>query len=188
MNNQLLTGHLVRLVASDPDQVGALFSRWSRDSEFLQLLDSDPAQPTDVKRLQERMRKDADNERPGNFFFLIQRLQDERVVGETALTSASDQHRNAWLSIAIGERELWGQGFGSDAVQVALRFAFQELNLHRVSLSTFEYNPRAVRAYEKIGFVHEGRVRAGMSRHGKRWDMLFMGILRREWEAKCLQP
>lgn len=184
MNNKLLTGNLVRLVASDPDKVGEMFSRWSRDSEFLQLLGSHTVQPSDAGRLQNRIRQETEKDEPGSFSFLIQRLQDERIIGETALESAFDAHGNAWLSIAIGERELWGQGFGSDAVQVALRFAFQELNLHRVSLSTFEYNPRAVRAYEKIGFAHEGRVRAGMSRHGKRWDVLYMGILRDEWQAR----
>jgi RimJ/RimL family protein N-acetyltransferase len=69
-------------------------------------------------------------------------------------------------------------------MQVILRYAFQELNLRRVSLDTFEYNPRAIRSYEKAGFVHEGRVRKFLLREGRRWDMLFMGILREEWLAR----
>ncbi len=63
-----------------------------------------------------------------------------------------------------------------------LRFAFTELNLRRVTLDVFEYNPRAMRSYEKAGFVVEGRMRGMLKREGKRWDLVFMGILRDEWE------
>jgi RimJ/RimL family protein N-acetyltransferase len=65
-----------------------------------------------------------------------------------------------------------------------------EQNLRRVSLDTFEYNPRAIRSYEKAGFVYEGRARQYLLREGKRWDLIFMGILRQEWLAgsgNCLE-
>jgi RimJ/RimL family protein N-acetyltransferase len=81
----------------------------------------------------------------------------------------------------MGARESWGKGYDTDAMRVILRFAFQELNLRRVSLDTFEYNPRAIRSYEKAGFVLEGRARGYLNREGKRWDLIFMGILQEEW-------
>jgi RimJ/RimL family protein N-acetyltransferase len=90
------------------------------------------------------------------------------------------------VGIGIGEAEYRGKGYGTDAMQVILGFAFRELNLHRVSLSVFEYNPRAIRSYEKAGFRHEGRLRAEINRDGRRWDVLMMGILRTEWEAQRL--
>ena len=65
-----------------------------------------------------------------------------------------------------------------------LRFAFTELNLRRVSLTVYEYNPRAIRSYEKAGFVVEGRVRQCLNRDGRRWDMLCMGILKEAWEQQ----
>jgi RimJ/RimL family protein N-acetyltransferase len=68
-------------------------------------------------------------------------------------------------------------------MRVVLRYAFQELNLRRVSLTTYEYNPRAIRSYEKAGFIHEGRARKFLLREGRRWDLLFMGVLREEWLA-----
>jgi RimJ/RimL family protein N-acetyltransferase len=67
-------------------------------------------------------------------------------------------------------------------MRIILRYAFTELNLHRVSLDTFEYNPRAIRSYEKAGFKIEGRVRQLLNREGRRWDVIYMGILREEWE------
>ncbi len=57
-----------------------------------------------------------------------------------------------------------------------------ELNLHRVTLDAFEYNPRALRSYQKAGFVEEGRLRGALHRDGRRRDMIFMGILRQEWQ------
>ena len=86
------------------------------------------------------------------------------------------------MGIGIGERDCWGKGYGTDAMRVVLRFAFVELNLHRVGLNVFEYNPRAIRSYEKAGFVEEGRLRGFLHRNNRRWDLIFMGILRDEWE------
>ncbi len=182
--NNLFTGKLTRLIAEDPDKMGEVIERWSRDSEFYQLFDSDPTLPRNATRATERMREHAEKNRPGNFPFDVVRLEDERIIGEGGLFDAFSPHHNAWLAIGIGERELWGKGYGTDAVHILLRFAFQELNLHRVNLGAFGYNTRAIRAYEKIGFVHEGAWRGVLKRDGRRWDMITMGILRAEWEAK----
>jgi RimJ/RimL family protein N-acetyltransferase len=184
MDNQLLTGRLTRLVAADPDKLGELNAKWSRDSEFFILFDSDPVMTRNAKRAAEFFRERAEKERPGVFSFLVQRLDDERIIGEGGLWGAFSKDRDAWVSIGIGERELWGKGYGSDALNVLLRFAFREVNLHRVNLATFEYNPRAVRAYEKLGFAHEGALRRALRRGGKRWAILVMGILRDEWLAR----
>ena len=85
--------------------------------------------------------------------------------------------------MGIGEPEARGQGFGSEVLQLLLRYAFTELNLHRVALNVFEHNPRAIHLYEKTGFTVEGRAREFLNRDGRRWDMIFMGILQEEWQA-----
>lgn len=184
MDLQLLTGKLTRLVAADPETLGKLTAEWSTDTEFFMLFDSDPVQPRNAARANAFYRERAEKERPGAFPFLVQRLDDGSNIGEGGLWGAYTRNRDAWISIGIGVRALWGKGYGSDAMNVLLRFAFHELNLHRVNLVTFEYNPRAIRAYEKLGFAHEGQMRQGMQRGGKRWAIVFMGILRTEWEAK----
>ena len=66
-------------------------------------------------------------------------------------------------------------------MRVILRYAFQELNLYRVTLGVFEYNKRAMRSYKKAGFSIEGRIRGEVLRQGRRWDTFIMGILRKEW-------
>jgi RimJ/RimL family protein N-acetyltransferase len=66
-------------------------------------------------------------------------------------------------------------------MQVLLGYAFLQLGLHRLTLTVFEYNERAFRSYRKAGFQEEGRQREAILRDGRRWDIIFMGILRDEW-------
>ena len=93
-------------------------------------------------------------------------------------------HGDALLGIGIGDRADWSKGYGSEALRLALRYAFTELNLHRVSLTVLEGNARAIRAYEKAGFVLEGQSRE-YSRYDGQWlGEVFMGILREDWKIK----
>jgi RimJ/RimL family protein N-acetyltransferase len=180
MNTELLSGEKVYLAALEPQKVAELFNRWAGDSEYWRLADSDPViqfSVAETKTWLEEHLYDKDN-----FFFTIQTRQDDRPIGDVGLSGIDWIHRNAYLGISIGEREEWGKGYGTDAVQVILRLAFAELNLHRVSLTVFDYNQRAIRSYEKAGFRLEGRQRGFLKREGQRWDLIYMGILKREWE------
>jgi RimJ/RimL family protein N-acetyltransferase len=69
-------------------------------------------------------------------------------------------------------------------MNLIVQYGFLELNLRRISLGLHEYNPRALRSYEKAGFKLEGRLRGEVLREGRRYDALYMGILREEWLAR----
>lgn len=179
MNQDLLIGELVTLTAEDPASMASLFSRWSADSEYSRLLDWDPARQFSVKNSQKWFEKDADNST--SVSFAIRKMDGDKVIGVIGLDGIQSNHRDCFVGIGLGEREYWGRGFGTDAMKIILRFAFTELNLHRVTLNVFEYNVRGIRSYEKAGFVHEGRERGSLLREGRRWDVLYMGILRADW-------
>jgi RimJ/RimL family protein N-acetyltransferase len=104
-------------------------------------------------------------------------------IGDAGLHSTSAEHRRANLGIIIGDKEYWSKGYGTDTVRVLLRFAFEQMNLHRVELGTFDFNERAQACYRKCGFVEEGRRREDRYIDGRYHDLIIMGILRREWEA-----
>jgi RimJ/RimL family protein N-acetyltransferase len=176
----IFRGELVRLTAEEPQTLAAAFSRWNRDSEFTRLLDFDPQHMWSEKKLKEFMEKDMEKDPPLEYFFQVSELAEDKLIGFVGLFP-NWAHGNAWVGIGLGEREYWGKGYGTDAMRLALRYAFMELNLHRVTLDVFEYNPRAIRSYEKAGFRPEGRQRQALIRNGKRWDLLEMGILREEW-------
>jgi RimJ/RimL family protein N-acetyltransferase len=183
MENNLFRGKLVRLTAEDPQTFAEADSRWSRDSEYWRLLDCDPSYPRSARLVKERIEKNLAQDQPEFLHFMIRKLEDNRVIGEIGLDGISWTHREAFVGIGIGERDQWGKGYGTDAMRLILRFGFSEMNLMRISLDVFEYNLRAIRSYEKIGFVHEGRLRGALRRDGSRYDMLYMGITREEWRA-----
>jgi RimJ/RimL family protein N-acetyltransferase len=188
MNNDLFQGELVRLAMDEPEVLAEAFARWERDSEYWRLLASDPSRPASVKATRDWLEKELFKDPLEFRMFAIRRLEDERLIGEIGLEGDKLPHAEAFVGIGLGEREFWGKGYGSDAMRIILRYAFTELNLHRVSLDVFEYNPRAVRSYQKVGFVEEGRLRRFLHRDGRRWDLIFMGILREEWQRKYGYP
>ena len=177
MGSTLLTGKLVRLTAFNPETDAAIVARWSRDTEYHRLGDNDPAYPRSTKMAREWLERDNDHV----FGFAVRTLGDDRLIGDIGLWIENWAQAEGWVGIGLGERDYWGNGYGTDAMRVMLRFAFDELNLWRVSLGVFAHNPRAIRSYEKAGFRHEGVIRGDCQRDGQRWDSVFMRILREEW-------
>jgi RimJ/RimL family protein N-acetyltransferase len=184
MENDMLKGKLVRLVAEEPGTAAAEFFRWGANTAFLRLCSTDYVLQFSGKKLKERFEKDAEKDPPPFTDFYIHTLADDRLIGGISLDGGAYPSGETFVGIGIGDAADWGKGYGSDAMNVILRYAFEEMNLRRVALNTFEYNPRGIRSYEKVGFVHEGRMRGYLNRDGQRWDLIFMGILREEWEAR----
>jgi RimJ/RimL family protein N-acetyltransferase len=182
--NDLLRGELVHLTAENPEVTAVNFWRWNQDAEWHRLLDTDPPRMPSEKKIKEWLEKDLDRGLTNDFYLNIRTLDGEELIGFIGLFDLYMHHGDTMVAIALGERKFWGNGYGTDAMRIMLRYAFTELNLRRVGLIVFEYNPRAIRSYEKAGFVLEGRVRGSILREGKRWDFLYMGVLRDEWLAK----
>jgi len=178
---ELFTGELVRLSALDPEEVSKAFSRWNRDSEYTRLLNMSVRPLNSAKAIQKWMDEMIAETSPSEYFFTIRTVDENRLIGGMFLEVIDWAGRDSSVAIFIGEREYWGKGCGTDAMRLLLQYAFLELNLWRVSLGVFEYNPRAIRSYEKVGFCHEGRMRQYLNHEGKRWDIQYMGILREEW-------
>ncbi|HTP09466.1 MAG TPA: GNAT family protein [Anaerolineae bacterium] len=175
----LLTGQLVSLTAVNPDRDAGIIARWSRDSQFWRLAHTDPALPVLPRYVKQKL-EERSIELQG---FAIRSLADDRLIGLIGLYTIFWLHREAFMGIQIGERDYWGKGYGTDALRALLRYGFDELNLRRVSLSVLEGNERAMRSYEKCGFRYEGRERQVWAYDGRRWDEIFMGLLREEWQT-----
>ena len=110
--------------------------------------------------------------------------ETERLIGTCAFSQLDGDNGSTLFHITIGERDAWGHGYGTEATALMVAHAFTRLALHRVALTVFEFNPRAVRAYEKCGFTIEGRARGAIFRDGRYWDEIHMSILDEEWEAR----
>jgi RimJ/RimL family protein N-acetyltransferase len=177
----LFRGELVRFTSEEPEARAKAEVRWQRDSEFIRLADSDPSQLSSEKKIREWFDQQAEGgPKPERFSFSVRTLEGDRYIGFLGLWVDLIQSE-AWVGLGIGEREFWSKGYGSDMMKLCQNYVFSELGLQRLSLGLHEYNPRALRSYEKCGFRLEGRTRKDLMREGKRYDSLWMGILREEW-------
>jgi RimJ/RimL family protein N-acetyltransferase len=104
-------------------------------------------------------------------------------IGNCGFHAVDWRCRSSEVGIFIGDKGYWNHGYGTEAMQLLLKHGFETLNLNRIFLRVFENNPRAVRSYEKAGFRHEGRFRQGEYQEGGYVDVLFMSVLRSEWEG-----
>jgi len=179
--SNLLSGQKVRLTALNKEDLPT-YQRWFSNTEFLRLLSSDPAMPKTLEN--ETDWYESASKSKDNYNFGIRALDDNRLLGNCSIFDMSHNSHNGIVGIFIGEPSEWGKGFGADAMNVLVRFAFMDLNLHRLELNVFSYNSRAIKSYEKVGFVREGVLRETLYRDGIYHDIHVMGILRREWMAK----
>lgn len=106
-----------------------------------------------------------------------------RLLGEARLDGLNEQDRRARLAVGLYDSARLGMGLGRESVRLVLVQAFDVLGLHRVDLRVLAYNLRAIRCYERCGFVVEGREREAALVDGARHDDLIMGILAREFRA-----
>lgn len=181
LGDNLLQGKLVRFAALEDEDIAPL-TKWMQSTELMRHLWGGAIymQPeSDVRDFfnglkQQQAQRNA-------FLFTIRTLEKDELIGHLFLTRIDATNLDCQYGIAIDNPEFWGGGYGTDATAIILRFAFMELNRHRVSLRVYEYNQRAIRSYEKLGFQHEGRIREGLYRDGQRFDICMMGILRSEW-------
>lgn len=113
----------------------------------------------------------------------IHRREDDGYLGDLALTSFDPQNETVAVRIALATTELRGRGYGSEAMRLVLGYAFTEVGVHRVELDVYAFNEAAIRTYERVGFVHEGRLRDALSWEGERHDSVIMSMLRSDWDA-----
>ncbi|MCR4391267.1 MAG: GNAT family N-acetyltransferase [Candidatus Acetothermia bacterium] len=177
----MLYGERVRLRQIEREDIPT-FVRWFNDPEVRQFL----VMYEPMSRAKEERWFAAQLERRDEFLYAIEAQVDGSWVhiGNLGLHRVDWKNRTAVFGIVLGEKAYWGQGYGSEAARVLLRFAFQELNLHRVELEVFAFNARAIRCYEKAGFRHEGTRRHAFFRDGRYHDVHVMSILREEFLAE----
>ncbi len=123
---------------------------------------------------------------PESVAYAIDLREPSRLVGLTTFSNLDPDNGSVLFHITIGEPDAWGQGYGTEATGLMLQLAFERIGLHRVSLSVFSFNERAIRSYQKSGFRLEGRAREAILRNGERFDELSMGILAQEWRARAV--
>lgn len=175
-----LEGERTVLRRHEPANLEA-FKRWYADPEVVRLAryQDGPMRPEEIERFFV-----ARVLGPESLTFAIHVRATDRLIGTCAFSQLDGDNGSALFHITIGEKDCWGQGYGGEATELMLEHAFERLGLHRVGLSVFEFNERAIRSYRRVGFVVEGRARQAIVRDGRWWDEIQMSILEGEWRAR----
>lgn len=175
----MITGEKVRLRAVEPEDIPRMWE-WLQDEELMRFRDY-PAPPVSLDDARKEFEQSADN-CGRNLRMAITTLEGE-LIGETSLREIDQRNGDAVFTIAIGNRDYWSHGYGSDATRCLMKYAFEMLNLHRVTLFVHASNERAIHAYRKVGFQHEGTLREAHYMDGKHSDVLIMGLLREDFRG-----
>ncbi len=149
---ETLTGTRVVLRRHVPENIGA-FQRWYADPEIARLAryQATPMRPEEIERFFA-----ARVVGPDALAMAVHEKATDRLVGTCAFSQLDGENGSALYHITIGESDVWGRGFGTEATQLMLDHAFGTLGLHRIALYVFEFNERAIRAYRRCGFVGRG--------------------------------
>jgi len=179
VKNPYLIGAKVYLRPLEPEDAVPL-SAWLNDPAVGEIMGiRRPSHEESARRFLAKSAKD-----PRQVGFGIALRRDDRLVGTTVLHHISHQRRSAALGVAVGAPAVRGRGVGTEAVRLLLGYAFETLNLNRVWLHVVASNEAARRVYANLGFVHEGTLREEAWSAGRYENVLVMGLLRGEWEAR----
>lgn len=184
MHTQLFKGKLIRLAPVDAERDAETESQWTHDAEFMRALSAEPMRPLSPHLIKKKYEDAEKAPSPNQFHFAVRTLAEDRLIGLVKLSRIEWTNGAGMLTLGIANAPDRGKGYGGEALHLALNYAFNELNLHRLSAVGFENNPRAIQFLERAGFCVEVRRRQALYRDGKRWDVFMLGILREEWNIK----
>jgi RimJ/RimL family protein N-acetyltransferase len=179
MNNPFLVGRNTYLRPLEREDA-SLIVQWLNDPEVTRTLAI--YRPINLQAEEEFIAKIYESE--SEFVLGIAVQDSDGLIGVTGLHRMDFKNRHANFGIAIGDKDQWGKGYGTEVTSLMLRHAFEGLNMNRVWLHVYENNVRGIKTYERTGFRKEGLLRQERYSEGRYWDTIVMAILREEWDAR----
>ena len=149
------------------------YLRWMNDAEVTRGLETGIF-PTTRESLISFVEKISGSK--DNVFLAIVEKSSGKHIGNIKLGNINWVHRHGELGILIGDKSTWGKGYGSDACRLIVDYAFTKLNLHKVWLAVFSNNPSAIKVYQRLNFVEEGRLKEHVFSEGKFEDKILMSV------------
>ena len=169
---------LRRISEQDVDAFYAIFS----DAEVMRYWSTPPLTDRDVaaKLIKEI---DDDWQRRALLKWGLALRADGRLIGSVTLFNLDLNHRRSEIGYALA-RDHWGRGYMNEALMAVLKFAFEELDLHRIEADVDPRNAASIKTLERLGFQREGYLRERWQVSGEIQDAYFYGLLRPEWVGK----
>jgi ribosomal-protein-alanine N-acetyltransferase len=176
----VFTGRLVSLRPISLDDCTERYVSWLRDPEVNQYLET-----RWVEQSLESVRAFviATGRDPASHLMAITDAESDRHIGNIKIGPIRSHHNDADLSYFIGDRDYWGRGCATEAIQLAVRLGFERLGLHRLQAGIYATNAGSGRALEKAGFVRDAVLHRQLLGPSGWEDHVWYRMLREEWEA-----
>ncbi len=153
------------------------FSEWYRDEQVTRFVGMNPLSQDRANALFNYLLTD-----PNGTYFGIIKKGDEKIIGYVFLARILKKHRIAReFGIIIGQKYVWGLGYGSEATKLILEYGFNQLQLHRIELLVLDFNERALNMYRKLGFIEEGIQREARIVDDKWHNVIMMSMLEQDF-------
>jgi len=185
---EFLVGRRVFLRPFSEDDLSYV-QKWSNDSKIRRLTgEIAPMSRQEAEEFYKHLRADKDR-----VWFAVVLKRGNRVIGEVGLLRMFRPWRCTDMSIIIGEKNTWGKGYGTEAGRLLLKYAFEQLKFHRVSIGVVGFNDRAIRFWKSLGFKKEGVQKDGYYCDNEFSDFVMMSILEDQFkrlyrEKRPLKP
>ncbi len=181
----LLTGRQVILRPIEREDLKTLH-KWQNDEEIMRLARSFPDNSTSLVGLEAEYDKVLKGEDLSRHDYIIEEKTSKRPVGWGGLRIHTFTKRmtSANLGLALGEKDSWNKGYGTEIVELLLKEAFEQLNLQRTEWWTFAENIPSLKLAAKMGFIEEGRLRNAVFFDNKFHDMIVLGQLKDEYASR----
>ncbi len=173
----MYVGKLIKLRAFDNSDLMYALSI-NNDYQVMRTASSGILYPTTVED-EARFMANQTSYSGGDYQFAIERLHNSQFIGQCGFLQVSWKNRRAEIAIMLDQKAI-GHGYGTEAVSLLCRFAFEEMNLHKLKATVFSFNAPAIRCYEKNGFVMEGTLKDEVYREGKYHDAYVMALYKKE--------
>ena len=124
------------------------------------------------------------NQSSGDFQLALVENSSDKLIGTVGLHGINLTHRHGDISIIIGEKSVWGKGYGAEAVGLMVKHAFETLKLHRVTGGMFKDNLASYHLFKKLGFKDEAHLRESVFIDGRFKDVLGLSLLISEYQSR----
>ena len=178
---KVLEGKKIRLIPIKSNMADGLFEAYAEIDEHCRFMTGTKREvkKEDVIRFCKRVEDTEDG-----YYFGIEVKSSGKYIGELAFIDMEKDNDYSSFRFGIYNEKNRNAGFGTEALKLSVQFAFEDLNLHRLDLTVFEQNPKAIHMYEKLGFQLEGTYREVLKFNEKRYNGYLMGMLRKEFDEK----
>lgn len=180
-NHWLISGDRINLRKVKESDVKNNYHRWMNDSQVTRFLEHG-VQTYTIESLHEYVKdKNKDN---SNFFLAIIIKDGNQHIGNIKLGPINWVHRHGDIGIIIGEKEQWGKGYATEAISLVVKYAFDNLNLHKITAGCTELNLGSMKAFQKNGFEIEGVRKKQFSWKGRYINGILFGLINNDYKVE----